>query len=296
VGRVVALYLLLGGGYLIAWFLAPAPAFLFFVLLTWFHWGQGELYPLSALAGAAHLDGRLARAGTVLVRGGLPMLVPLLSFPERYRSVAETVVTLFGADGAWLAWLFGADVRLALGGAFGLVTVATLALGFVRARPAGAGVAGDDTADGSEDAIPGGRRAWALDAGEVGLLWAFFLVVPPVLAIGVYFAVWHSLRHVARLVALDPRATDAVAGGSVVAPALRFARDAAPNTVGALALFATLALAVPGDLGSVASFGGVYLVVLAALTLPHVVIVTELDLTQGILGRRGDGETAPTGG
>ena len=58
---------------------------------------------------------------------------------------------------------------------------------------------------------------------------AFFAVVPPVLAVRLYVALWHAPRHIARLVLLDP------------APALsRFARDAAPLTGLALAVLAGL--------------------------------------------------------
>ena len=83
---VVAVYLVAGGAYTAAWFLVPVASAVAFVALTWFHWGQGELHPLVAVLGADHLDSRPRRALTVLVRGGLPMLVPLLAFPVRYRS------------------------------------------------------------------------------------------------------------------------------------------------------------------------------------------------------------------
>src|SRR6056297_2445659 len=61
IARVFALYGLLGGAYAIAWFLAPAAAFAGFIALTWFHWGQGDLYALVALCDADYLRSRLQR-------------------------------------------------------------------------------------------------------------------------------------------------------------------------------------------------------------------------------------------
>jgi len=259
-------YLALAALYTVVWFLAPAVAFVAFIALTWFHWGQGDLYPLAALAEGRHLRQPLARALTVVVRGGLPMLVPLLFFPERYEAVARTVVSLFDPGrSAWLAPLFTADVRLAVGVGFAAVTVLTLSLGL---------------------SAGGFRRAWLVDAGETLLLWGFFAVVPPVLAIGVYFALWHSLRHVTRLVELDGVALAALDRGAVARTASRFTRDALPGTVGALLLFGGLALAVPTAVADPAEIGGLYLVLLAVLTLPHVVVVSWLDVRQGIWGER----------
>lgn len=259
-------YLALAALYAVVWFLAPAVAFAAFVVLTWLHWGQGDLYPLATLADGRHLRHPVVRALTAVVRGGLPMLVPLLFFPERYAAVARTVVSLFDPGRSeWLAPLFTADVRLAAGLAFAAATVLTLSIGLYAG---------------------GFRRSWLVDAGETLLLWGFFAVVPPVLAIGVYFAVWHSLRHVTRLVELDGVALAALDRGAVARSAGRFVRDALPGTVGALLLFGGLALAVPTTVAGPAQVGGVYLVLLAVLTLPHVVVVSWLDLRQGIWGER----------
>ncbi|MEF8883912.1 MAG: Brp/Blh family beta-carotene 15,15'-dioxygenase [Haloarculaceae archaeon] len=255
---VVALYALVGGAYAAAWFLVPVASALAFVALTWFHWGQGELHPLVAVLGADHLDSRPRRALTVLVRGGLPMLVPLLSFPERYRTVVAAFAAPFGGDLA--APPVTPDVRLALGAGFAALTLATLAVGYRAA---------DD------------RRAWAVDAGEVALLWAFFLTVPPVFAVGVYFCCWHALRHVARVATLDDVAAAALAQGRL-APALRrFAREAALPTLGGLAVCWGLWVVAPAPAATLEGVAAVYLVAIAVMTLPHVVVVTALDRRQG---------------
>lgn len=260
---VGALYLVLGAAYGIVWFLQPVAAFVGFILLTWFHWGQGELYPLLEFVDASHVRAPGGRALTVLVRGGAPMLVPLVAFPGEYEFVATTLIGLFDAGAAdSLAPLFEPRVRLLVGGAYGVLVLATLGLGYLRT---------------------GERRPWLIDAGELGLLTAFFLAVPPILAIGVYFTCWHSLRHISRTVFLDGSSVRALERGQVTPVVGRFARDAAPMTAGALALLGGLFLVVPGSLAGTADLVALYLVLIAVLTLPHVAIVTWLDRAQGVL-------------
>jgi Brp/Blh family beta-carotene 15,15'-monooxygenase len=261
---VGALYGLLGGAYLALWFLAPVPAFLLFIGITWAHWGQGDVYALLALADADHLRTRTQRLATAAVRGGLPMLVPLLSSPGQYRRVARALTGRFGVSPADLAPLFRVETRLVLGAGFALLTLGTLAVGYARTPD---GLAND---------------GWRLDAGETGLLWLFFLAVPPILAVGVYFCLWHSVRHIARLVLLDPGSVTGLRDGRA-APALgRFARDAAPLTLVSVGFLVAFYYLVPVQPADIEGLVGLYLVLIAVLTLPHVVVVSFMDRVQGV--------------
>jgi len=253
---VGAAYLLLGGAYAALWVVAPAASAVFFVGLTWFHWGQGDLYALEAFGGS-HLGGRVHRAATVLVRGGLPMLVPLFRFPERYRQVIDAWVALFGG-GVDAAWVVSPTVRAGLAAGFAALTLGTLLAGWRR----------------------GGGRGWRRDAAETGLLWAFFLLVPPLFAVGVYFCVWHSLRHIARLAGVDPAARRAFAERGTRGALLRTGRDAAPLTAVSLVMIAGVAVAVGVDTDP-RTLTALYLVFIAVLTLPHVAVVTWMDAAEG---------------
>jgi Brp/Blh family beta-carotene 15,15'-monooxygenase len=263
---VGAIYLVLGGAYAAVWFVWPVAAAFAFVGVTWLHWGQGDLYPLLDLLGADYLDPPARKAATVLVRGGLPMLVPLLGFPGRYREVVAAFAAPFGGSVGDLP-IFDPQVRLALGAGFAALTLGTLAAGRLRAS---------------------NLRAWRIDAAETGLLWAFFLSVPPVFAVGVYFCLWHSVRHVARAIAVDGGSRPALARGDLGRPLWRFAREAAPLTGAALALGGLLWLAVPDPPTTLEGGAALYLVLIAILTLPHVAVVTWMDRAQGILGRERD--------
>ena len=272
VGAVVAVYAVLGVGYGLWWLLAPASAFVAFVLITWIHWGQGDVYALLALAEAEHLQTRAERALSLVVRGGLPMLVPLVGHPETYRRVANALVGLFAGDAAALDAAFTPTARAGVAVGFGAVTLLALAAGARRVRRGDAA-----------------RRPWLVDAGETVGLWAYFLLVPPILAIGLYFCFWHAVRHVARLELLDPDARTALAAGDLTGTLRRFARDAAPATVGGLLVVAGVWAVAPRPSAGPEGLLAVYLVAIAVLTLPHVAVVTWMDARQGVWCASKDG-------
>ncbi|AGB30276.1 Beta-carotene 15,15'-monooxygenase, Brp/Blh family protein [Natrinema pellirubrum DSM 15624] len=259
-----ALYLLFGSAYALVWVLAPVAAFVLFLLVTLVHWGQGDVYVLLEFLGADYLETRASRLLALLVRGGLPMLVPLVAFPAQYAFVAETIVGLFDPGAATaLEPLFEPPVRAAVAVGFGSLIALSLALGLGRTSP-------------------GGRRPWLVDAAETIGLVGFFATVPPILAIGLYFCVWHSLRHVLRTMLVDPVASAALERGATRTAFRRFARDAAPLTVAALGVLVGIWFAVPRTPATVPDVLAVYLVAIAVLTLPHVVVVALLDREAGI--------------
>ncbi|RXK46901.1 beta-carotene 15,15'-monooxygenase [Halorientalis pallida] len=263
IAGVFALYGVLGVAYAAVWFFLPAAAFVFFILLTWAHWGQGDLYALLAVADVDYLDTRLRRALAVVVRGGLPMLVPLVFFPGWYRRVADALVSLFAlASTAQLEWAFQFETRLVLGAVYGLVVFGYLTMGYLGSTV--------------------GRSTWAVDAAETLLLITFFAVVPPVLAVGVYFCVWHAYRHIARLLPLEPNSRAALDDHRLRPALARFAREATPLTLASIVLLAGFSLLVPNPPADLLGWIGLYLVLIAVLTLPHVAVVTLMDREQGV--------------
>lgn len=262
-GVIAGVYLVVGSLYAVVWFLVPVLAVGVFILVTWYHWGAGELYPLREFAGVDYLGGRTAQVLTVLVRGGAPMLIPLVAFPTEYQFVADSLVGLFDAGAAdALTPVFSRSARIAVGVVYTGCAVGALGLGYVRTET---------------------PAAWRVDAIEVTVLTGFFLLVPPILAIGVYFCFWHSLRHVARTVLLHGPSAAAVERGEVVSAAQQFGRDAAPLTAASVALLGGLYALVPADPTELSGLVGLYLVLIAVLTLPHVVVVSWLDREQGVL-------------
>ncbi len=102
-----------------------------------------------------------------------------------------------------------------------------------------------------------------LEAAEVAVLVTLVLAAPPLAALGIWFGCWHAVRHVARLVAEDP------ADGAL----RRFAVAAAAPTAAVLVVLVLLESAGGGWTGLLAAV----LPVLAALTVPHALVVAWLD-------------------
>ena len=252
VGRVMALYTALFGVYAAVWFVAPVPAFVFFIALTLYHWGQGDLHASLAFL-RTDVRGRAGCAAVLIARGSMPMLVPLVAFPGEYREVVDAVVGVFDTRGAsTIAFAFEPAFRFA---------VAVVLVVFAAA------------------AVYASRSSF--EGGELALLALYFTTVPPILAVGFYFCFWHSTRHIARLVALDTVAAERVEEGDATGAFLRFARDAAPLTAGALVLLGALWV-VASPPPTLEGFFALYLVLLAALTLPHTAIVTLMDRVQRV--------------
>lgn len=219
---------------------APGPALVVFVLLSAWHFGTGETAFADLRAGRP-VTRRVAPAA---VLGGVVLLVPLVRGSTDAAAVIAAVVP--GSDGVLPSAV--ATVVLALVVPAAVLLVVSLVLA--------------------------GRR---LEALEVLALLALALLAPPFAAFGVYFGAWHSLRHLARVVAEDPVNAGELSAGRLVRPLRRFAVQAALPTTAVLVAIGVLWSTTDGWLGFVATD----IPLLAALTLPHALVVTWLDNGQG---------------
>lgn len=262
-------YLLVAGLVMGLWWLSPSLGFVFFILLTWLHWGLGDLHAALAFTDAGFLVNRPLRLMTAVVRGGLPMLVPLVAFPADYARAATSIIEVLGGTDA-PGWAFTTEFRGVVAVAFGVLVVITLAATYVLTLQTGRG--GD----------------WYLYAGETLLLLLYFAVVPPFLAVGLYFCLWHSTRHIARLILLQPLVDDKI--GLAFG---RFMKAAAPLTGVSLIMLVGLYFVVPTTPDDALSLVALYLVLIAALTLPHTLVVMWLDDVQGIWSVDTDVATPP---
>ena len=237
-------YAALAAGAWLAFRTWPGPALLVFVAVSAWHFGTGETAFADLRAGRPVRR----RGGAALVVGSVVLLVPLV------RGTAETAAVV-------AAVVPGSDGTLPAG-----VRTAVLAL-----VPAAAALLAGELV----------RRRQLLEAAELMGLVVLVLVVPPLAAFGVYFGCWHSVRHVARVVAEDPGNAADLAVGRLGRPLRRFAVRAAPPTVAVLVVLGLLWSAAGGWRAFVATD----LPLLAALTLPHVLVVAWLDTTPRPPGR-----------
>ncbi len=258
--RYVALYVAFLAGFVGLFLLAPALALLIAFATAVAKGGHGDLRVMDAIVGTDHLQYRSQRVLAALVRGGAVMILPLALWVGPYVSFSTTMLNVFypGAPLPGLAYI--EPVRTALLGLFGVGVVAHLGGGLVTG---------------------GMSRSWALDAFETSLLVVFFTVVPVVVAIGLYFPLWYSLRQSARGVVVEREEATSDDGLPVVAAW-------GVLVVGALAtalVMVAIWVVAPAPLGGASLLPGLvafYTLFICIVALPHVVVGEWLDFKRGI--------------
>lgn len=252
--------------YLLLWVVAPAVALVAFLVIALLHWGQGDYFALLAFL-RRPLPRTVAGVALLwLVRGALPIAFSALMHPAAFAAAARGIAGTWGSHATWtLSPLLQAG---------SLTLFAALVLGYIVL------------------AIAAHHRApsylfWT-DLGEIALLFVFFWAVPPLVAVGVYFCLWHSTRHIARLMLAREANLGLIERRRVLYCLRGVARDALPMSLGAIALFGMLAVLRPLALGRLDGLIWLYLALIAALTLPHAVLVLWMDHTQGVWPARRD--------
>jgi beta-carotene 15,15'-dioxygenase len=117
-----------------------------------------------------------------------------------------------------------------------------------------------------------GRQRDALDL--VALL-GLGLFVPPLVAFSVYFGLWHALRHTGRLTLELPKATAHYGANRPVRGFLAAVIPGLPALVGTMAVAAAITVFGGWDLSE--GYLWVALVVVWALTVPHMALTARLD-------------------
>lgn len=226
-------YLACAGVALSALLFAPTPTLVVFLLLSAVHFGLAEVMTSAERSGrpATHMFGdRLVTAAHGFVVVGMLLWSQPATTDPLLRSLSPWL-----ADGATRSRGVGL-----------LLVAATVTMGLVvllRAR----------------------RR---LEAAELALLAGLFSTAPPLAAFGIYFGLWHSLRHTGRL--LDLARCRLAAPGWRPAVVLLGRAGLWPSTV---AFAAVAALWFARDLASLQA----EIAVLLALTFPHSAVVWALD-------------------
>jgi len=259
-------YLGLVAAYLLLWFVAPVVALTAFLVIALLHWGQGDCFVLLAFLRRPPPRTMAGMALLWLVRGALPIAFSALMHPAAFTAAARGISRTWGSYAAWtITPAFQAG---------GLAVFAALVLGYVV------------LAVGARRHAPA-YLFWT-DLGETALLFVFFWVVPPLVAVGVYFCLWHSTRHIARLVLCREANLGLIERRRVPYCLRGVARDAVPMTLGAIAIFFVFAVPRSGSLNGLDGLIWLYLALVAALTLPHVILVLWMDYTQKLWpARRG---------
>lgn len=253
-GVYLLAYVTLAGAYFALWLVAPTLAFFGFLIATVLHWGQGDVRFLEIFLGRRRHH-CLATAVSVLLRGSLPIVVPVLAFPATAESLYQHAAHGLGLNAIRLE--LASPVMVTCLGASMLVLLIAYAFFAVRSAP--------------------NRTVLWIDALEVLLLIVLFSSVPAYMSVGIYFIFWHSLRHLARLIILRPEHALSLKAGKWVRPVARLALELLPITCAALLLLTGLYLWKIRYASGLESFVALYLVMISAITKPHLLLTALMD-------------------
>jgi Brp/Blh family beta-carotene 15,15'-monooxygenase len=171
--------------------------------------------------------------------GTLPVVIPLVN--EKSNSALEKV------NPALLDWHQGLNNDLML---WTMVLTAIVLLRLVQKRRDG-------------------------EAIDLVLLYLLAVTAPPLVAFAVYFGCWHALRHTARLTLTLPSSQAAFAEGSLKRAFIKAVLPGTPALIGTFVVAAAIVIFRGDSLDD--QFLWVSLVVVWALTVPHMAVTARLD-------------------
>ncbi|ERG91203.1 MAG: beta-carotene 15,15''-monooxygenase, Brp/Blh family [Haloquadratum walsbyi J07HQW1] len=269
-GKYIIGYLLMATAFMGIFILTPVIGLAIAIAIAVAKGGGGDLYALQITAGTDHIQSRAHRLLAVAARGGAVMAVPIVAFPETFHAFSSLMIGMVDPGGLTGIARYFDVTRIIIGIGYAITVIGHLGVGY-RHRPV----------DGS---------GWIVDAVETILLIGYFAVVPVVVAVGLYFPLWYSIRQVVREITVETttaRGSDLLGGthASVGTVALRawgiLIAGALTTAIVAVGFWWVIPNPVPGEsisLGLVA-FWSVFISVIA---LPHVLIGNVLDYQRGI--------------
>ena len=247
---VLSLYLSVVMAVLALWVLLPGLAALGFLIMTIYHWGKGDLaFERCDVDNESGFRGSLANGIHLILRGLIPIGLPFLIFPDQASEFINACVRFFAPDRVidWSLWR-------------SLLLIAFV--GFF---------CGDLWVHLRHFRQPLARRVLM----ENFALALFFSLVPPVIAIGWYFAGWHGFRHLLRLARYQ--AVDRPAALDLPTGLARLGWQAFPFTVVSVIMLLILYIGMADRVTDSFQATALYLVLISALTLPHLIIVEWMD-------------------
>ena len=213
--------------------------FIFVVVMSAVHFGIGDAAFISEIDRRSENSKRFQKYLYASAAGTLPVVIPLVS--EKSTSALEKV------NPALVNWHQGLNNDLLL---WTMLITAFALLRLIQKRRDG-------------------------EAIDLVLLYLLAVTAPPLVAFAVYFGCWHAMRHTARLTLTLPSSQAAFAQGSARKAFMRAVLPGTPALVGTFVVAALIVILRGDSLDD--QFLWVSLVVVWALTVPHMAVTARLD-------------------
>jgi Brp/Blh family beta-carotene 15,15'-monooxygenase len=213
--------------------------FIFVVVMSAVHFGIGDAAFISEIDRRSENSKRFQKYLYATAAGTLPVVIPLVS--EKSTSALEKV------NPALVNWHQGLNNDLLL---WTMLITAFALLRLLQKRRDG-------------------------EAIDLVLLYLLAVTAPPLVAFAVYFGCWHAMRHTARLTLTLPSSQAAFAQGSIGKAFMRAVLPGTPALVGTFVVAALIIILRGDSLDDQLLW--VSLVVVWALTVPHMAVTARLD-------------------
>jgi len=213
--------------------------FIFVVVMSAVHFGIGDAAFISEIDRRSENSKRFQKYIYATAAGTLPVVIPLVS--DKSTSALEQV------NPALVDWHQGLNNDLALWAM--LITAFALLRLLLKHRNG--------------------------DVIDLLLLYLLAVTAPPLVAFAVYFGCWHAMRHTARLTLTLPTSQEAFTKGNAKGAFIRAVLPGTPALVGTFVIAALIVLLRGDSLDD--QFLWVTLVVVWALTVPHMAVTARLD-------------------
>ena len=213
--------------------------FILVVIMSAVHFGIGDAAFISEIDRRSEEKKRFQKYLYAAAAGTLPVVIPLVS--DKSTSALEKV------NPALVDWHQGLNNDLML---WVMLITAFALLRLVQRRRDG-------------------------EAIDLVLLYLLAVTAPPLVAFAVYFGCWHAMRHTARLTLTLPSSQEAFTNGSGKRAFIRAVLPGTPALVGTFVIAALIVLLRGDSLDD--QFLWVSLVVIWALTVPHMAVTARLD-------------------
>jgi Brp/Blh family beta-carotene 15,15'-monooxygenase len=212
--------------------------FIFVLVMSAVHFGIGDAAFVSEIDRRRPTSIRLPRAIYAISAGSIPVFIPLVN--------SASTDALAQVNPALIDWHQGYDQEILTA----VITIACISIARLTVR----------------------RRY--REAVDIGLLLALALLTPPLIAFALYFGCWHAMRHTARLTLSLETSQRAYADGNLRSAFLKAVIPGLPALVGTF--FIAGVLAIRGQ-EFTDDFFWMALVVVWALTVPHMAVTAKLD-------------------
>ena len=212
--------------------------FIFVLFMSAIHFGIGDAAFISEIDRRTNPSRKINRWFYIPAAGFTPVFIPLVN--------SASTDALASVNPALIDWHQGWDSQiLFLVTAFTVVAIVVMILG-KRMR----------------------------EAVDLSLLLTLALVAPPLIAFAIYFGCWHAMRHTARLTLSLPKSVESLNQGLRSQAFLSAVIPGLPALVGTFIVAAVLALSGQNFSDE---FFWMALVVVWALTVPHMAVTAKLD-------------------